>query len=386
MYVVDFNNPATPIIKDVGPVPRGPPHFTATWWLPLYNVSEQLVLAAIICILDIAESTTIARRVAQQNRYKLDFTQELRALGFTNVFGAMFNCYTTTGSFTRTSVAVIAGGKTLMTSFITGIVIMIILLALTPIFTHLSVNCQGAIVIVAVLPLFDFKNGWFYWKVNKLDFLTWLTAYVVTAMGGALIGLATSVGLSMVVFLLTQGFPRIVSPGPLPNGSEYTDPEVYHDASLGQEDGIVVVRPEAPMFFGNLFIIQDYIEKQIAARRHNGDSVYAIVLDMEQVSDFDGSAAYTFDHYVDELADEQVTLIFANPNKRLILAFQRSNMIMKIRPENVQLTMAEAMSRARVVVDAAKYRKFDAGDGTNGSSHSSDQVTTKEGYAAVKMA
>ena len=37
-------------------------------------------------------------------RYKLNYTQELRGLGIANLFGAMFNCYTTTGSFSRSAV------------------------------------------------------------------------------------------------------------------------------------------------------------------------------------------------------------------------------------------------------------------------------------------
>lgn len=37
-------------------------------------------------------------------RYQLNATQELRGLGIANLAGAMFNCYTTTGSFSRSAV------------------------------------------------------------------------------------------------------------------------------------------------------------------------------------------------------------------------------------------------------------------------------------------
>ncbi len=61
-YEVDFTNPKTPIIKDVGPMPSGLPAVTTSWWFPLYDTSAELILAAVICILDIAESTTVARK------------------------------------------------------------------------------------------------------------------------------------------------------------------------------------------------------------------------------------------------------------------------------------------------------------------------------------
>jgi hypothetical protein len=54
-----------------------------------------------VCLIDICESISIARALAQQNQYQLNPTQELRALGYANLAGALFNCYTTTGSFSR---------------------------------------------------------------------------------------------------------------------------------------------------------------------------------------------------------------------------------------------------------------------------------------------
>lgn len=350
-YVIDYNNPATPYIKDVGPIPAGLPAVTVSWWLPLYNVSDQLLLAGIICILDIAESTTVARRVAQQKRYKLDFTQELRALGLTNVMGSIFNCYTTTGAFSRTSINALAGANTLLSSLVTGITVMIILLVATPLFTHLSVNCQGAIVIVAVLPLFDFHGAWYYWDVNKLDFFSWFLTYFVCCVGGALPGIITGVAISIVIFILKIGFPRLSKVTKVPGTDFIADDSLYPDAQEVTEEGVILIKVEATMFFGNLPVIQDTISDEIAYRRYKGDNIAAVVLDCSMVADIDGAFMDSLQYFLNELEDDQVTLIFANPNRKMVLAFQRSGLIVKIRPENLQLTVDEAMARARQVVD-----------------------------------
>jgi sulfate transporter 4 len=39
------------------------------------------------------------------DRYQLNYTQELRGLGVANIGGALFSCYTTTGSFSRSAVS-----------------------------------------------------------------------------------------------------------------------------------------------------------------------------------------------------------------------------------------------------------------------------------------
>lgn len=76
--------------------------------------------------------------LAQKNRYQLNYTQELRGLGYANIAGALFNCYTTTGSFSRSAVNNSVGARTPLANFVTGITVMIVLLCLTSVFKNMS--------------------------------------------------------------------------------------------------------------------------------------------------------------------------------------------------------------------------------------------------------
>jgi hypothetical protein len=69
-------------------------------------------------------------------------TQELVGLGVANVAGAMFNCYTTTGSFSRSAVNNLSGAKSQLAGTVTGLFIMLVLLLLTPVFTNLPQSVQ----------------------------------------------------------------------------------------------------------------------------------------------------------------------------------------------------------------------------------------------------
>jgi sulfate transporter 4 len=93
-------------------------------------------------------------------------TQELTGLGVANLAGAMFNCYTTTGSFSRSAVNNLSGAKSQLSGFTTGIFIMIVLLVLTPVFTNCPQSVQGAVVIAGVSSLFNYQEWWFLWKVR----------------------------------------------------------------------------------------------------------------------------------------------------------------------------------------------------------------------------
>lgn len=98
-------------------------------------------------------------------------------------------------------------------------------------------------------------------------------------------------------------------------------------------------------------------------------------------ADFDGAATFTFDFFMDELADDGVTLVLANPGKPVLLALQRANLVYKLRPENLQLTLGEAMGRARALVEIAKEA---ATSKKSASSKSQDVASSEENAAGAQ--
>lgn len=72
---------------------------------------------AVIPLIGFLESIAIAKAFARKNRYTVDASQELIALGIANCFSSFVSSYPVTGSFSRTAVnaqsgvATPAGGK-----------------------------------------------------------------------------------------------------------------------------------------------------------------------------------------------------------------------------------------------------------------------------------
>ena len=145
-------------IKVVGVVPKGLPHQTVSLWFPMEHVGKKAGLAVLVCLIDVLESISIAKSLAIKNRYELNATQELRGLGLANLVGAAFNCYTTTGSFSRSAVMDTVGAKTQAAGLTGGILVMLTLLVLTPLFRLMPNNAQGAIIISAVIGLIQVRK------------------------------------------------------------------------------------------------------------------------------------------------------------------------------------------------------------------------------------
>lgn len=126
----------------------GLPPLTVNQWFPIYNISPLIKLAIIVWIIDLLESTCIARELAMRNGYKLNVTQEIVGLGISNFSGAMTNCYSTTGSFSCSAVNNDSGAKTPLANLFCGLLVGFVLLVLCPVFERIPMNVLGAIIII----------------------------------------------------------------------------------------------------------------------------------------------------------------------------------------------------------------------------------------------
>ena len=103
--------PGSPF-KTIMYIPSGLPKYTGNQWLPLDFPQTIIPLAVVVTVVDLLESTSIARAMARKNNYRLEYNREIWGLGVANIVGAAFNCYSTTGSFSRTAVKNQARSKT----------------------------------------------------------------------------------------------------------------------------------------------------------------------------------------------------------------------------------------------------------------------------------
>ncbi len=91
------------------------------------------------------------------------------------------------------------GAKSQIFGFVTAIIVMCVLLFLTPVFRLMPYNTMAAIIIVGVSALIEFGVAYELLRVHFRDFIVWMVAFLVTCFAGVEIGLASSIGLSIVI-------------------------------------------------------------------------------------------------------------------------------------------------------------------------------------------
>jgi len=152
----------------VGDIPKGLPQFS----IPEINfdiIMQLSTSAIVISLVGFMEAISIAKAMAARTRNRLDANQELVGQGLSNIASGVFSGYPVSGSFSRSAVNINAGARTGFSSIVTGIVVGITLLFLTPLLYHLPQATLAAVIIMAVLGLIKFEPIKHAWKAEKHD-------------------------------------------------------------------------------------------------------------------------------------------------------------------------------------------------------------------------
>jgi sodium-independent sulfate anion transporter 11 len=124
--------------------------------------------AAIIVLL--IEHIAISKSFGRINNYTINPSQELVAIGFTNVFGPFLGGYPATGSFSRTAIKSKAGVRTPLAGIVTAVVVLLALYALTSVFFYIPMSSLAAVIIHAVGDLITPPSTVYqFWEVSPIE-------------------------------------------------------------------------------------------------------------------------------------------------------------------------------------------------------------------------
>ncbi|XP_068762668.1 sodium-independent sulfate anion transporter-like isoform X1 [Montipora capricornis] len=171
----------------------------------LSNLGPGLVVVPLIGFL---ESIAIAKAFARKNRYTVDASQELIALGIANCLGSFVSSYPVTGSFSRTAVNAQSGVATPAGGIFTGAVVLLALGVLTPSFKYIPKASLAALIMSSVVTMIEYHILPNIWKVRRLD----LIPLAVTFFGcfyDIEIGILTGIGIALCILLYRIVWPQV---------------------------------------------------------------------------------------------------------------------------------------------------------------------------------
>jgi MFS superfamily sulfate permease-like transporter len=309
-------------IHVVGEIPAGLPPIGLPEGINLDQVLALLPGAAAIALVAFAESVATARSYASKFNYKVNADQELIALGASNTGAGISSGFVVDGSLSKTSASAEAGAKSQMVSIIAAVIILITIVALTPLFYALPEATLGAIVIHAVWHLINFRKLQNYRKVTSLDFWTAVIAMLGVLALGILQGLLLAVFIGLLALIIGTKTRSTSVLGRVPGEKIYRGLENYPEGET--YPGLLILRFDGSLFFANA---PDAANEMRTAVEMSDSPPKVLLLDGESINGIDATAINTIEELRDELQRAGVEIWFARIQAKVMEVLQRTDMI-----------------------------------------------------------
>lgn len=185
----------------LGTVPRGFKHAA----VPTVNktiiksFASELPASVIVILI---EHIAIAKSFGRVNNYTIDPSQEMVAIGVTNLLGPFLGAYPATGSFSRTAIKSKAGVRTPFAGVITAIVVLLAIYALPAVFFYIPSSSLSAVIIHAVGDLITPPNTVYqFWRISPLEVIVFFAGVFVTVFSSIEDGIYTTICVSVAILL-----------------------------------------------------------------------------------------------------------------------------------------------------------------------------------------
>ena len=173
--------------------------------------TSKLASASItIALLGYLESIAIGKTFAQKNGYRLDPTQELRAIGLANVVSSFFQSYPVTGSFSRTAVNAASNVESPLGGVFTGLIVIISLVAFTPAFFYIPKAALAAIILMSVVHMIDIPTVRRIAHTRTVDLIVWFSSFAMCLLWSLEFGIIVAVGISLLLEVATTKSQKLV--------------------------------------------------------------------------------------------------------------------------------------------------------------------------------
>lgn len=274
----------------VGALPEGLP-LPSVGGVTWQDVGHLIGPAAGIALIAFADTGVLSRTFAARHGEDVNGSTEMKAIGVANVAGGLFGGFPISASGSRTPVAEQSGAHTQLAGVVGALAVLVFVLVAPGLTAYLPDATLAAVVIVAACALIDVGGMVRMWRMSTVEFGLAVAAFLGVALVGVLQGILVAIGLSFAAVIAQVWQPHrteLVETG---------EPTGFHDIERHPDGhripGLVLVRFDAPLFFANGEIFDEYVRSVVAKAP---DPVDWVVIAAEPITGLDTTA-------VDELVD-----------------------------------------------------------------------------------
>ena len=329
-------------VELVGHIPQGLPSLMR----PDLSLISVLWPGALgIALMSFTETVAAGQAFARKDEPAPRANTELLATGLANIGGALLGAMPGGGGTTQTAVNVSAGARTQLAEMVTAAMTLVTMFFLAPLVAMLPQSALAALVIVYSFGLIKPIEFHDILRIRRTEFSWAIVAFAGVVVVGTLKGIIVAIIVSLVTLAYQVADPPVYvlrrKPGTnvfRPQSPEHPDDESF--------PGLLLLRPEGPIFFANAAQIAHKIEPLVREAQPKVVAVEASgVLDMEY------TAVKMFAQLAKRQSQHGVQLWLIGMTPRVLAIVQRSPLGQLLGREGMHFNLEIAV--ARYLDDAA---------------------------------
>ena len=220
---------------------------------------EKLVPIAIaVSLLALTEAVSIARAIALRTEQRIDGNQEFIGQGLSNLAGAFFSGYASSGSFNRSGLNYSAGARTPLASVFASVILAVILLFLAPLARYLPIAVMAGILFVVAWGLFDFHHIAEVFRISRPESAVMVATFAATLTLDLEFAIYIGVLLSLMLYLNRTSRPGLEDVKPYPG---QVPPAFGASTGLPDCPQMKIVRINGSIFFGAVAHLQEQLQQ-----------------------------------------------------------------------------------------------------------------------------
>jgi len=249
-------------VKLLGQVPQGLPPFG----LPAVHVSDlnDLLPLALGCfLLGMVETAALGRMFAAKHGYRFDPNQELLGIASANVMAGLGHGFPVSGGMSQSLVNESGGARTPLSGFIAALLMLLIVLFVSGVLRYLPQPVLAAIVLMAVMGLFNVTALKHFWRADRSEFVVTIAALLGVLGSGLLRGVLIGAIISLVQLLRRASRPHVAFLGRIPGTRRFSDTARNPDNEPVSD--ALIVRVESSLLYFNAEHVRDTVAARLRA-------------------------------------------------------------------------------------------------------------------------
>jgi SulP family sulfate permease len=225
-----------------------------------------------------------------------------------------------------------------LASIITGVIVLLTLLLLAPLFSGLPQPVLAAVIIEAVvMGMMDLPEMRRLRKVQPFDFWVAISAIAGTLLFGVFAGVMIGIGLSLLWLVSVATRPPMPLLGRDPDTKVFR--ELDDDPRREQIPGVAVLRLDGGLFFATSDALGDRI-REVAVDQPDID---AIVLNCEGIHFIDSQGSAQVHEIVDLAERSGLVFRLARVKPEVLSILERDGVLKAIGPDRIHETVISAV-------------------------------------------